>query len=127
SIDNKFTDYVLVHEFGHGFAGLGDEYYTSEVAYEEFYKPGVEPWEPNLTTLTDFGKKWKNKLDKNIPIPTPPDSMYKGKLGVFEGGGYVAKGVYRPMLDCAMKSRTVDNFCIVCKEAIIRMIDYYCK
>ncbi|MBU2444691.1 MAG: IgA Peptidase M64 [Bacteroidetes bacterium] len=124
--DNQWEEYLIVHEFGHGFAGLGDEYYTSQVAYEEFYKPGIEPWERNLTTLTEFEFKWKSLIDDSTPIPTPSDSIYFNKVGVFEGGGYVPKGVYRPMFDCTMKSKTVDNFCVVCKKAIQDMIDYYC-
>ena len=52
--DNSLTKEVFVHEFGHGFAGLGDEYYNSTVAYEDFYNLKTEPWEPNLTTLVDF-------------------------------------------------------------------------
>ncbi|MBM4174938.1 MAG: peptidase M64 [Ignavibacteria bacterium] len=124
--DNEWEEYLIVHEFGHGFAGLGDEYYTSEVAYEEFYKAGIEPWEPNLTTLTNFEKKWKPLVKSETPIPTPSEELNNKIVGVFEGGGYVPKGVYRPMLDCSMKSKTVDNFCVVCKDAIQRMIDYYC-
>ncbi len=124
--DNQWEEYLIVHEFGHGFAGLGDEYFTSQVAYEEFYKPGIEPWERNLTTLTDFDSKWKSLIDDSTPIPTPPDTIYFGIVGVFEGGGYVPKGVYRPMYDCTMKSKSVDNFCVVCKKAIQEMIDYYC-
>jgi len=57
SSDNHLTKEVFVHEFGHGFAGLGDEYYNSTVAYEDFYNLKTEPWEPNLTTLVDFNLK----------------------------------------------------------------------
>jgi hypothetical protein len=64
-------------------------------------------------------------LDKGTPIPTPAEKEFKETLGVFEGGGYVAKGVYRPMQDCSMKSISVDNFCPVCKRAIKQMIDFY--
>jgi len=65
-------DYVYVHEFGHSFTGLADEYYTSSVAYSEFYPPGVEPWEPNITTLLDKKNvKWKEFLTPGIEIPTP--------------------------------------------------------
>lgn len=116
---------VLIHEFGHGFAGLGDEYYTSEVAYNEYFKLNVEPWEPNLTTLVNFESKWKDMLDPGTPVPTPVEQKYMDKTGVFEGGGYVSKGVYRPAYDCRMKSNTADGFCAVCKRAIIRTILYY--
>jgi hypothetical protein len=64
-------------------------------------------------------------VDKDIPIPTPATSEYKDKVGVFEGGGYVEKGVYRPRQDCSMKSNGMDNFCPVCKRAIKAMIDFY--
>lgn len=125
--DNEHLEYLIVHEFGHGFAGLGDEYYTSQVSYEEFYRQDVEPWERNLTTLVDFNFKWKNLIEKDTPIPTPPSEEYKNKVGVFEGGGYVPKGVYRPMMDCTMKSRSINNFCVVCKKTIQDVINYYCE
>mgnify|MGYP000864364551 CR=1 FL=1 len=125
--DHKYEAEVFVHEFGHSFAGLGDEYYSSEVAYEDMYNPNVEPWEPNLTTLADFGRKWKDKIDKTTPVPTPDKVEYSGLVGLFEGGGYSAKGVYRPVLDCRMKTNTAAGFCPICIDAINRMIDYYCK
>ncbi|MEJ2277229.1 MAG: M64 family metallopeptidase, partial [Candidatus Lokiarchaeota archaeon] len=62
---NIFSDYVFSHEFGHGFSFLADEYYTSDVAYNDFYPLDVEPLEPNITTLVDFDKKWKDMVDKN--------------------------------------------------------------
>ncbi|MCD4746052.1 MAG: IgA Peptidase M64 [Bacteroidales bacterium] len=122
---NKQAAKIFVHEFGHGFAGLADEYYTSSTSYNDFYQLDVEPWEPNITTLVDFDKKWKHLLKKKIPIPTPDEEKYYKKLGVFEGGGYVAKGVYRPAYDCLMKSFNDDQFCDACKEAIIKMINFY--
>jgi hypothetical protein len=65
-------EYVYVHEFGHSFGGLGDEYYSSDVAYDEFYPQGVEPWEPNLTVLLDKKNvKWKASLTPGIEVPTP--------------------------------------------------------
>jgi hypothetical protein len=127
--ENQHGDYVFAHEFGHSFAGLGDEYYESSTSYNEFYPLDVEPPDPNLTTMVDFGRKWKNMIDKNTPVPTPADEKYKksGVIGVFEGGGYVNKGVYRPSYDCSMKSISVDNFCPVCRKAIQEMIDFYTK
>lgn len=127
SSDNMFSEYVCVHEFGHAFAGLGDEYYDSDVAVENFYSFEKEPWEPNISNLKNFETKWKDLVSKDIPIPTPSDEKYFGKVGAFEGAGYSAKGLYRPAYDCTMKSVSVDNFCPVCKRAIQRMIDYYAK
>jgi hypothetical protein len=123
--DNRFSDYVFVHEFGHGFASLGDEYVTTEVAYEDFYSTEVEPLDPNLTTLVDFKSKWKDLVDEDVPIPTSSTEEYENKVGAFEGGGYVPEGVYRPMQDCTMKSISKNNFCPVCKRAIIEMINFY--
>ena len=65
-------DYVYVHEFGHCFGGLGDEYYSSQVSYVDFYPKGVEPWEPNVTrTNTRENLKWRSLISTNTPIPTP--------------------------------------------------------
>ena len=65
-------DYVFVHELGHSFGGLGDEYYTSSVSYNDFYSPGVEPWEPNLTANTDRTTlKWRSFVGANTALPTP--------------------------------------------------------
>ena len=123
--DNSNSEYIFTHEFGHGFAGLGDEYYTSDVAYNEFYPLDVEPLDPNLTTLVNFESKWKDMIDSETPIPTPATKEFSKTVGAFEGGGYVAKGVYRPTHDCSMKSISVDNFCPICKRAIKKMIDFY--
>jgi hypothetical protein len=122
---NRFEEYVFVHEFGHGFAGLADEYYTSDVAYQDFYSLDVEPLEPNLTTLVNFESKWKDIVSDTIPIPTPDEEMYKDVVGAFEGGGYTAKGVYRPKQDCTMHSISVNNFCPVCYKTILDMISFY--
>lgn len=123
--NNKAEEYIFVHEFGHGFAFLGDEYYTSSTSYNDFYPAGVEPLEENLTTLVNFDKKWKGMMDTATPIPTPAEEKYQNILGVFEGGGYVAKGVYRPRMDCSMFSISVDNFCPVCSNAILNLIKFY--
>ncbi|MCA1621278.1 MAG: IgA Peptidase M64 [Acidobacteria bacterium] len=69
--DNAFADYVFVHEFGHHFAGLADEYYTSSVAYAPATER-VEPWEPNVTALLDpAALKWKDLVSADTPLPTP--------------------------------------------------------
>jgi len=69
---SEFADYLVVHEFGHHFAGLGDEYYTSDVAYENFSGERVEPWEPNVTALNDPAElKWRDLVAEETPLPTP--------------------------------------------------------
>lgn len=120
--DNQRTQVVFVHEFGHSFAGLADEYFSSEVAYQDFYNLNYEPWEPNITTLADFDKKWKDLLPANTPIPTPLNDTSRDQAGVFEGGGYLAKGIYRPMDHCMM--RDYAPYCPACSRAILRMIDF---
>jgi len=65
-------DYVYVHEFGHCFGGLGDEYYSSQISYVDFYPKGVEPWEPNVTrTNTKETLKWRSLISDDTRIPTP--------------------------------------------------------
>ncbi|HMU42549.1 MAG TPA: M64 family metallopeptidase [Ignavibacteriaceae bacterium] len=125
--NNNYAEYVFVHEFGHGFGSLADEYFTSDVAYNDFYSLDVEPLDPNVTTLVDFESKWKDLVEDGTLIPTPSTTEFKNKVGAFEGGGYVEKGVYRPMQDCTMKSISVDNFCPVCKRSLQAMIDFYSK
>ncbi len=125
--DHPLTPKVLTHEFGHGFAGLGDEYYSSEVAYEEFYPLDVEPWEANITTRVNFDAKWKSLIARSVPVPTPNEKRYTGVTGLFEGGGYSAKGIYRPAFDCRMKSNEADSFCEVCQNALELMILFYLK
>jgi hypothetical protein len=72
TVDNQWYEYLMLHEFGHSFAGLADEYYTSEVAYNDFYPQGIEPVEPNITALLDpKNLKWKKWATPGIPIPTP--------------------------------------------------------
>jgi len=171
------TELVFVHEFGHSFAGLADEYYTSSTSYNEFYPKGVEPTEPNITALLDSVKlKWPNEVNPGKAVATQwhkalydslsnrrqalrrrirdlkfagtkgaqltvlQDSMQtletqlrnfiknhplKDKVGFFEGAGYSATGLYRPMLNCMMFSNREKRFCRICRQAIQRMIDYY--
>ncbi len=70
--DNQWHEYLFVHEFGHAFAGLADEYYTSNVAYETFYAKDVEPTEPNITALLDPAHlKWGDLVSPGTEIPTP--------------------------------------------------------
>jgi hypothetical protein len=69
AVDTGFAEYVFVHEFGHHFAGLADEYYTSDVAYETGGEH-PEPWEPNITA-DGAHPKWAEMADKDVPLPTP--------------------------------------------------------
>lgn len=70
--DNIHSEYLMVHEFGHSFFGLADEYYTSSTAYNDFYSPEHEPSEPNITALLDPENiKWKSLLSADLEIPTP--------------------------------------------------------
>jgi len=69
---SSWAPYLLLHEFGHSFTGLADEYYTSSVAYEDFHPGGREPAEPNITTVTDRSRlKWRDLVEDGTPLPTP--------------------------------------------------------
>jgi hypothetical protein len=124
SAHHALSKIVFVHEFGHSFGGLADEYYTSSVSYEDFFNQEVEPWQPNVTTMVNFADKWEELIDEDTPVPTPRIKEYEGKVGVFEGGGYVSKGVYSPVMDCRMKTNSAPGFCPVCQESIRKMIMY---
>ena len=128
---------VVVHEFGHSFAGLADEYFYDD-QYSPYYFPQVEPWEQNITTLRDFPSKWLGMLPKGTSVPSdiapcPAEEMWKrieaGEsaakfIGVYEGAGYMSKGAYRPYPDCRMHTNLAPVFCPVCQEAIRRVIDF---
>jgi len=184
TVDSAEHTYLLLHEFGHSFGGLADEYYTSAVAYENVNPIGVEPVEPNVTAmLATEGVKWQALLTPKIPLPTPWEkarfeeletpyqkkrqelnqkiagerklgnpsvglenelqalteahardverlfskSRFRGKVGAFEGAGYTARGLYRPMLDCLMFTRGTKPLCRVCASAMERVIRFYAQ
>lgn len=102
---------VVVHEFGHSFGGLGDEYPYGDEA--PMYFADTEPWEPNLTTHPD-NPKWQDLIDQ-------------GKAGIIEGGGYLTHGVWRGLANCRMRTNKHPDFCPVCQQALTRLIDFYTK
>lgn len=118
---------VVAHEFGHSFAGLADEYYYDD-SYEVVFPSDAEPWEPNITTLVNFESKWADMLGDEVKVPTvvTGQNLYT-QVGVYEGGGYQSRGVYRPVQECLMKITEAPLFCPVCTRAIRRMIDYNTK
>lgn len=139
--DHKLTLPVAVHEFGHSFGGLADEYFYNEEE-DDTYPLDIEPWQENITTLVDFDSKWKDLLTPGVQIPTPwidnggkrEDRMKNAEnedinkevvVGVFEGGGYKSKGVYRPVETCRMRDNHNPTFCPVCERAISRVIEFY--
>jgi hypothetical protein len=186
TVDHERSKAVFIHEFGHSFAGLADEYYASDVAYNDFYPKGVEPLEPNITALLDPADlKWKHLATPGVAVPTPygkaerealqaerrrarqardqavnaakakgapqaeldaivarqaeADRGFATRLaaldarfqsvadvvGAFEGAGYASEGLYRPSWHCLMISSPRDEFCLVCRDAIERMVRYY--
>ena len=102
---------VVVHEFGHSFVGLADEYFYDD-QFVEYYYPDVEPWEPNITTQADFSRKWEAKLGQP-------------GVGLLEGGGYQSKGVWRASEDCRMRTNGAEDFCPVCADAVRAMVRFY--
>jgi hypothetical protein len=170
SVDNEFSDYILLHSLGLHLAGLADEYYTLQTSNEVESNVTVEPWEPNITALLDKDNlKWKEFVKPGTPIPTPWNKRefdkltmsiqnqrrsliktrakegdleklfqkqrekesemisrmkFVDKVGAYEGAGYMAKGLYRPFINCVMFTRYL-NFCPVCQHSINRVIDQY--
>lgn len=174
--DDNRSEGIFMHEFGHGFGGLADEYFSSSVSYDEFFAPGVEPTEGNITALLDPNDvKWKHLLSPDIPIPTPWGQeeiaeleakrnkiseqlrsddvsedkrqelenksreireqirdirnkyreLYDGKIGVFEGAGYQAKGLYRSEIVIGMFNFDKFSYGPVSEGCIMRAINHY--
>ncbi len=127
---HKYFAPVVVHEFGHSFGGLADEYYYDD-QYETLFPADTEPWEQNITTLVDFASKWQDMLPAGTPVPTPIElldlnskaDVYE-RIGVYEGAGYQSKGIYRPVHECRMKNNTAPAFCPVCRRALARLIEF---
>ncbi len=124
SAKNEYFLEVFAHELGHSLGALGDEYYMDEVSTEDIYNKKTEPYQANLTTLVDFDSKWKDMLDNGTNIPTEVSSENLNTVGAYEGGGYQAKGIYRPYINCKMKSLGYD-FCPVCQRTLELVIRYY--
>lgn len=112
STKGKYFQPVVVHEFGHSFGALADEYEYADT--DPMYFADTEPWEPNITTKADFSQKWQNLIDS-------------GQAGLVEGGGYSSKGVWRGLPDCRMRTNEHKDFCAVCQQSLQRLIDFYVK
>ena len=116
---------VVVHEFGHSFDGLADEYFYDNDVMTDTYPLDIEPWEQNISTQVDFAAKWKDMLSENTPVPTPAEVSENYPTGVYEGGGYSAKGIFRPAENCRMRTNEYPAFCPVCQRALRRIIEFY--
>jgi hypothetical protein len=94
---NDWANYLFVHEFGHHFAGLADEYYTSPVAYAPS-SSRMEPWEPNVTALRDPASvKWKKFVRAGTPLPTPwPKADYEEHSRAYQKRRAALRAANRP-------------------------------
>lgn len=123
---------VVVHEFGHSFAGLADEYAYDYEAIP-MYPHDIEPWEKNITTMVDFKSKWSDMVKKGTKIPTeqpadldkPNAKKEKWQIGAYEPAGYSMHGVYRAYPDCRMRTNNNPEFCPVCQKAITELVKFY--
>lgn len=123
---------VVVHEFGHSFAGLADEYAYDYEAIPMF-PHDIEPWEKNITTMVDFKSKWSDMVKKGTKIPTeqpadldkPNAKKEKWQIGAYEPAGYSMHGVYRAYPDCRMRTNNNPEFCPVCQKTITELVKFY--
>jgi hypothetical protein len=94
---NDWANYLFVHEFGHHFAGLADEYYTSPVAYQSSASR-LEPWEPNVTALRDPARlKWNKYVKPGTPLPTPwPKAEYEERSRAYQKRRAELRAANRP-------------------------------
>ena len=127
--DNEYDEYTLVHEFGHSLGGLGDEYYTSSTAYNDVYPEGrralgAEHHRRAAARARSSGATWSRPTRRS---PRPEEPRYAGKVGLFEGAGYSAKGLFRPALDCKMFDKGHKPFCPVCARAVEQAVLRYAR
>ena len=119
---------VVVHEFGHSFGGLADEYFydTTDIASNPLTDTN-EPWQQNITNLVDFESKWADMMPEGATIPSEPTRKAEREytVGAYEGANYMTKGAYRPAVVCRMRNNTATQFCPVCQRALERMIRFY--
>lgn len=123
----RSNEEVLIHEFGHGFAALADEYFYDDDILIDYIDTTREPWQKNITTLVDFESKWADMVASDTPIPTPVDGADVYSVGAYEGAAYVSKGVYRSSIDCRMKTNEAKDFCPVCERCIQEVLDFITK
>jgi len=125
---HSMAEFVLTHELGHGIGGLADEYVDEDLSYSDLHRTGREPLEPNITNLVDFDSKWHALIPNGTPVPTPDIDVPRsenGPIGAYEGAGYSAKGVYRPVMHCMM--RDYAPFCPVCRQRLEDIFSLYTK
>lgn len=126
---NEMAHMVLPHELGHSIGGLADEYVDEDLSYGDMHALDFEPTEPNITTLVHFERKWYALMAPGTLVPTPAnDSVSRrenGPVGVYEGAGYHAKGIYRPVMHCMM--RDYAPFCPVCTKRLNEVFDLYVR
>ena len=124
--DNERSEEIFTHEFGHGFAGLADEY-IAEPYYDIYYTRGIEPLEPNITAhLNPNDVKWAHLLTPGAPLPTPAEDEHNDTVGLFEGAGYTKTGMYRSGRHCVMGAGGLP-FCKACQDAITGVIENYSR
>lgn len=108
---NALSNEIVLHECGHTFAGLADEYEDAYPGYPD------GDWEPNVDyDYSGTGLKWLVWVEPSTPLPTPETSSYDTVVGAFEGARYKSTGIYRPWYSCEMRSLN-RMFCPVCKQA----------
>lgn len=128
SVHHPHFEPVVVHEFGHSFAGLADEYFYDEDSMTDTYSPDREPWEQNVTNLVDFGpgKKWYDLCQSLKPLPHNKSiEKIAIQCGLYEGAAYSKQGFYRCSYDCRMRTNTYPDFCPACEKAIRELILFY--
>lgn len=106
---NSFSAELALHEIGHSFAGLGDEYEDHLPGYPEIEAPNT-----TRETNRDF-IKWRLWISPEAPVPTPETFSYQDVVGLFEGAYFRPTGWYRPKFDCRMRN-LAQPFCDVCRE-----------
>ncbi len=116
---NDDANDIFIHEYGHSFTGLADEYDSAFPGFPACSDISQPSCEANVTDVTVRNNiKWSYFIGPSTPVPTPETSQFSNVIGLFEGARYLENNMYRPKDECNMRLLNRD-FCAVCQEAYV--------
>lgn len=109
---------IARHEYGHSFTTLADEYATAFPGYPACSDlAGAAPCERNVTNQTTRSLiKWNPWILGSTPVPTTGTDP--ALVGLYQGARYLTTGMYRPQVNCLMRTLGT-SFCRICAQSYV--------